>query len=320
MSMLLKVVWGCLVTALSLSPVGEVFLGLFGNIFVVSVVVIAVVGFGPVLFPMGNLKLFFFIWGFLGSFLLLERRDVDKLNYLLLAWGPLISIAAVTEWLRIRRDGGYSKGKSVLRDNSGRMADWTFTADGLEIAIDFNARELRVRARRAQWFDATFTTHEGPVALVRPLLECSFQFDAVKKTEYRGTVAYSYGTTASGESVRMSVPQEGYKDEYATGEIRMEIAHGPAEWKVVDKSVSRWSDDSLKFRGRVERRSGKRNITVKLGPIPKDISAKLQAQWKSSVEPKIAELESDLKSRLLADAEAVAVDEFLRAEQARAGA
>lgn len=320
MSFLLKVIWACLVTTLSLGPVGEFFLGLFGNIFVARVVVIAAVGFGPMLFPLGNGKLFFFIWGFLGSFLMLDRRDADKLTYLLVAWGPLISIAAVSEWLRIRRDRGYSKGESVLRDKSGRMADWTFTADGLEFAVDFTAGELRVRARHAKWSDATFVSNEGPVTLMRPLLECSFQFDAVKKTEHRGTITYAYGTTYSGESIRVAVPQEGYTDEYATGEIRMVIDHAPVEWKVVDESVSRWSDDSLQFRGRVERRSGKRNITVTLGPLPKEISAKLQAQWQSSVEPKIAELESDLKSRLLADAKAVAVANFSRAEQARAGA
>lgn len=150
MLLLLQVVWGCLVMALSLSAVGEVVLGLFGNVWVSRVVFIATAGFGSLLFPLGSLKLFCFLWGFLGSFYLLGRHaPAEGMAYLIAAWCPLIFIAVIDEWNRVRRDMGFSKGESALRDKSGRMADWIFTADGLQIAVDLTAGELRVRARRA---------------------------------------------------------------------------------------------------------------------------------------------------------------------------
>lgn len=320
MRLLLRVIWGCLITAVSLSAVGEVFLGLFGDVWVSKVVFIAAVGFGPLLFPLERLKLLCFFWGFLGSFYLLGRYPpAEGLAYLLVAWGPLIFVVAGGGWNRVRRDMGFSKGESVLRDKRGRMADWTFTADGLEIAVDLAAGELRVRARCAQWSDASSSFNTGPVTLTRPLLECSFQFDAVKKTEHRGTLTNVYGRTYNGEPICVSVPQPGHSSEYATGEMRMVIDHRSTEWRVAQDYVLRWRDDSLRYHGRVERTSGSRNITVELGPLPKDVSAELQAQWESSAKPKIATLEAAFKSSLLAKAETVAVDKFLLDEKARAG-
>jgi hypothetical protein len=320
MRLLVRVVWGCLITALSLSAVGEVVLGLFGNVWVSRVVFIAAVGFGPLLFPLGSLKLLCFFWGFLGSFYLLGRYPpAGGMAYLLAAWGPLIAVAAADRWSRGRRDMGFSKGESVLRDKSGRMADWTFQADGLEIAVDLAAGELRVRARRAHWSDASSSFNEGPVTLIRPLLECSLGFSEVVKTEHRGTLANVYGRTISGESICVSVPQPGHSIEYATGEMRVVIDHRSTEWRVAQDYVLRWGDGSLRYHGRVERTPGARNISVELGPLPKDVSAKLLAQWESSATPKIAALEAVFKSSLLAKAETVAVDNFLLDEKARAG-
>lgn len=320
MRLLLRVIWGCLITAVSLSAVGEVFLGLFGNVWVSKVVFIAAVGFGPLLFPLGRLKLLCFFWGFLGSFYLLGRYPpAEGLAYLLVAWGPLIFVVAGGGWNRVRRDMGFSKGESVLRDKTGRVADWTFTADGLEIAVDLAAGELRVRARRAQWSDASSSFNTGPVTLTRPLLECSFQFNAVKKTEHRGTLTNVYGRTISGDSICVSVPQPGHSIEYATGEMRVVVDHRSTEWRVAQDYVLRWGDGSLRYHGRVERTSGARNISVELGPLSKDVSAKLLAQWESLATPKIAALEAAFKSSLLAKAETVAVDKFLLDEKARAG-
>lgn len=320
MRLLLRVVWGCMITALSLSAVGEVLLGQLGNVWVSRVVFISIAGFGPLLFPLGSLKLLCFFWGFLGSFYLLGRYPpMEGLAYLLVAWGPLIFVAVVDGWNRVRRDMGFSKGESVLRDKSGRMADWTFTADGLEIAVDLTAGELRVRARRARWTDASLSVNDGPVTLTRPLLECSCHFDAVIKTEHRGSLVNVYGRTLSGESICLPVPQPGHSVEHATGEMRMVIEHFPTEWKLLSDYVFRWSDDSFRYQGRVERWPGVREIKVELGPLPKEVSAKLRAQWESSAKPKIAELEAALKSRMLARAETVAMDKFLREEKARAG-
>lgn len=320
MPLLLRVVWGCLITALSLSAVGEVILGLFGNVLVSRVIFIAAVGFGPLLFPLGSLKLLCYFWGVFGSFYLLGGYPpTEGLAYLLVAWGPLIFVVAGGGWNRVRRDMGFSKGESVLRDKRGRMADWTFTADGLEIAVDLAAGELRVRARRARWSDASSSFNEGPVTLIRPLLECSLGFSEVVKTEHRGALANVYGRTYNGEPICVSVPQPGHSSEYATGEMRMVIDHRSTEWRVAQDYVLRWRDDSLRYHGRVERTSGSRNITVELGPLPKDVSAELQAQWESSAKPKIATLEAAFKSSLLAKAETVAVDKFLLDEKARAG-
>lgn len=318
MSVLLRAAWGCLFVALSLSTVGEVFWRSLSDGLVWRVVLIATVGFGPLLFPIGNVKFLCYVWGFLGSFLLLEQYYVDATNYVLVAWGPLMLVTVGGEWLRVRRDMGFSKGESVLCDQTGRRADWTFQADGLEIAVDLAARELRVRARRARWYDASFSANDGPVTLRRPLLECAFELQEVQKTEYRGTVANVYGRTYSGESLCVSVPQEGYAVEYMTGEVCLVIAHSPAEWQVSNDRVSRWIDNSLQYHGRVERKAGGRDITVELGPLPKDVSAKLRTQWKSAAEPQIAALEATFKSSLLAEAEAAAMDTFLRAERARA--
>jgi len=320
MSVLLRAAWGCMFAVLSLSPVGDVLLRLFGNNIVSKVVVIAAVGFGPLLFPLGSLKLLYFLWGFLGSFYLLGRHDpAQGLAYVLVAWGPLIFVAAGGGWIRVRRDKGFGKGESVLRDKSGHMADWTFTADGLEIAVDLTAGELRVRARRAQWSDASSSFNEGPVTLIRPLLECSLRFSEVVKTEHRGTLANVYGRTYSGEPISVSVPQPGHSIEYETGEVRMVIDHLSTEWRMAQDYVLRWGDGSLRYHGRVERMSGARNIQVELGPLPKDVSAKLQAQWESTAKPKIVALEATFKSSLLAKAETVAVDKFLLDEKARAG-
>ena len=220
---------------------------------------------------------------------------------------------------RVRRDKGFGKAESVLRDKAGRMADWTFEADGLEIAVDLAAGELRVRARRAQWSDVSSSFNEGPVNLIRPLLECSVGFSKVVKTEHRGTLANVYGRTYSGESISVSVPQPGHSIEYETGECRMVIEHCSTEWKVKQDYVLRWGDGSLRYHGRVERTAGARNIKVELGPLPKDVSAELLAQWESSAKPKIAALEATFKSSVLAKAETVAVDKFLLDEKARAG-
>lgn len=320
MRFLLRVVWGCLITAVSLSAVGEVILGLFGNVWVSRVVFIAAVGFSPLLFPLGSLKLLCFLWGFLGSFYLLGRHvPAEGLAYLLVAWGPLIFVAAIDGWERVRSDMGFSKGESVLRDKSGRMADWTFTADGLEIAVDLLAEELRVRARRARWTDASLSVNDGPVTLTRPLLECSCHFDAVMKTEHRGSLANVYGRTYNGEPICVSVPQPGHSVEHATGEMRFVIEHFPTEWKLSSDYVLRWSDDSLRYQGRVERLPGVRKIKVELGPLPKDVSTKLRAEWESSAKPKISAIEAALKSSMLAKAETVAIDRYLLDEKAQAG-
>lgn len=278
--------------------------------------IIAVVGFGPALFPLGRGKVLGFAWGIAASFALLGQPGLDAPTYLLAAWGPLILSTAIGEWQRARRDMGFSKGKSVLRDINGRAADWTFEADGLEIAMDFVHQELRIRARRARWFDESFQSTQGPVTLIRPLLECAFQWREVKKTEHHGTVAYAYGTTHSGESVRMPVPQEGYSTEYATGEYHLGIDHRATDWKLEGNYVLRAADGSLQYHGRVERKAGKRDITVDLGPLSKDVSAKLRAHWASTVEPRIAELEAAFKASRLAEAEAVAKDQYMRDESA----
>lgn len=320
MSVLLRAAWGCLFAALMLSSLGDVFWRLLGDSFAWRIVAIAAVGFGPLLFPLGSLKLLCFLWGFLGSFYLLGRHDpAQGLAYLLVAWGPLIFVAAAGGWNRVRRDKGFGKGASVLRDKAGRMADWTFTADGLEIAVDLAAGELRVRARRAQWSDASSSFNEGPVTLIRPLLECSVAFSKVVKTEHRGTLANVYGRTYSGEPISVSVPQPGHSIEYETGEMRVVIDHRSTDWTVKQDYVLRWGDGSLRYHGRVERTTGARDIKVELGPLPKDVSAELQAQWESSAKPKIAALEATFKSSLLAKSETVAVDKFLLDEKARAG-
>jgi hypothetical protein len=316
MNWLLRSAWGCLFTVFLLSKGSGVLWRMFGDTLAWRVGVIAVLGFGPALFPLGRGKVLGLVWGLAASFVLLGQPGLDAPTYLLAAWGPLILSTAIGEWMRARRDMGFSKGNSVLRDQTGRAADWTFEADGLEIAMDFAHQELRIRARRARWFDESFKSTQGPVTLIRPLLECSFQWREVKKTEHLGTVAYAYGTTHSGESVRMSVPQEGYSTEYATGEYHLGIDHCATDWQLGSNYVSRSADGSLQYHGRVERKLGKRDITVDLGPLSKDVSAKLRAQWASKVEPKIAELDASFKASRLAEAEAVAKDQYMRDESA----
>ena len=322
-----RVAWGCCVTYCVWT--GSPIVASLGRMDRFSAwTLIVLVGWGPMLFPPTVPKVAKMAWGWAASIYL--PNALNALYYatgfqwpkplywplaLALAWGP-----AVFPWLaRARRSLAFWGGASALRDAAGRKADWTFSDDGLEIAIDLARRELRLRAKRARWREAGGDWNVGPVEMARPLLECSLRCDATMKTVYNQTGVQGAGMTANGQPVSVFVPTGGTISQAPTGRYTLSVEHREAAWKVVGGGVFRRHDGSLSHLGTLRKESlniGGPKLAVEMAGLPKRVGAKLAAAWGKDAAPKIAALQKSFEAELLAERKAADEDAFLRDERA----
>lgn len=289
---------------------------------------IVVCGWGPMLFPPTFPKVAKTAWGWAASIYLPNALNAiyystgfmwPKSLYwplaLTLAWGPLL-----LPWLlQASRSLAFWMGASVKRDRGGRKADWTFSDEGLEIAVDLANREFRLRAKRARWKERGGDWHVGPVDMTRPLLECSLRCDAITKTVYRQTGVQGSGMTADGMHVNVFVPTGGVSSEVPTGRYALRVAHHAATWEMVGGGVSRQHDGSLRHAGFLNKKTdftGGATLEVEMADLPKRVGSRLAAAWSSGAAPKIAELQKSFEAQLLAERKAAAEDAFLRDERA----
>lgn len=244
---------------------------------------IVLFGWGPMLFPLNLSKVVRAAWGWGVSILLpngfaalyaMTGVLAPPLLYWLLlptvAWGPLLF-----PWLvRARRFLVFWAGPSALRDEAGRKADWTFSDDGLEIAVDLARREFRFRARLARWRDGGGEWHVSSVQMTRPLLECSLRCEAATRAVYRPTGFQGRGMTPDGQPVTMFVETGGSMSSVRTGRYILSVEHRESTWRIIGETVSRRHDGSLSYVGSLRKDASdlaKSKLSIEMADLPKRV-------------------------------------------------
>jgi len=234
---------------------------------------------------------------------------------LTLACGPI-----VLPWLaKARQSLQYWMGRSILRDGSGRKADWTFSDDGLEIAVDLANKEFRIRARSAKWKVEEGDYRVGPVDAAMPLLECSLHCAEETKTAHYRTGDMAMGMTPGGQPVSVLVNTGTYSKDVPTGRYGLIVTRYLANWEMYGGGVWRQHDGSLLNLGSVIKKSdfdGGSKLFVDIPDLPKRVGARLAKEWGEKAAPMIAEFQKAFEAALLAERKAEAEDAFLRDERA----
>lgn len=229
-------------------------------------------------------------------------------------WPLAVTLACGTilrSWLiEARKMVAFGMGDSVLRDRSGRKADWTFRHDGLEIAVDLVKRELRMRARSADWKAAGGEWRSGSIEMNRPLLECSLSCHAVKKWVHQTTTATATGMTSGGELVNLTVPTGGIVVEQMTGRYHLKVQHEKTRWH--------GSLDNCDYISK-SRDTGDPELSISMPDLPKHAGKRVAEEWSTKVGPMIAALEKTFKTELIAQHRAAAEEAFLHNERAAVG-
>jgi hypothetical protein len=231
-----------------------------------------------------------------------------------LACGPILR-----SWpIKARKMIAFGMGASVLHDRSGRKADWTFRDDGLEIAVDLVRRELRMRARNADWKPAGGEWQTGAIEMNRPLLECSLDCHAVTKSVSQTTTATATGMTSGGEFVHMTVPTGSIVVQHLTGRYHLKVQHETIRWEWRSRGVVRQADGSLHNSGYISknRDTGNPELSIAMPDLPKRAGERLADEWSAKVAPMIAALEKTFEAELDAQHRAATEEAFLRNERA----
>lgn len=319
----LRMIWGGLFTFLMLALASsEQWLGPGGKDSLAIWSCIIVLGWGPALLPLTWGRFFGAIWAWVVAIVLpatfgapFGSTSDPHLGatfwcvLLVVGFGPLLIQAARAA----RKNAAFAFGRSVLRDEAGRKADWTFQGDGVEVAVDLVRNELRIRAHRAHWREAPGEWNFGPVEMTRPLLECGVKIIPVKKTVWR-TIGATAPASVNGVPATVFVPTDTVGQEVYTGKYDLAVEHRKVSWESKKGGVSRMPDGSLFHAGGPSKQRASEAFEIELRGLSKKFGHKLAEVWEVEVGPRIAALAEQEWNAFVARNRAELEDAFLRDE------
>jgi hypothetical protein len=325
MCWMLRMIWGGLFTFLMLALASsEQWLGPGGKDSLAIWSCIMLFGWGPALLPLTLSRFFGAVWAWVVAIVLPATfgapfGSTSDPHLGATFWGTLIAVGfgplLIQTALGARKNAAFALGRSVLRDEAGRRADWTFQGDGVEVAVDLVRKELRIRARRAHWRETTGEWNLGPVEMKRPLLECAVKIVAEKKTAWR-TIGATAPVTVNGIPTTVFVPTDSVGQEVYTGKYDLAVEHRKVSWEFKRGGVSRMPDGSLFHAGGPSKQRSSEAMEIELRGLPKKFGDKLAEAWELEVGPKIAALAAQEWDAFVARNRAELEDAFLRDESA----
>lgn len=322
---ILRMVWGGLFTFLMLALASsEQWLGPGSKDSLAIWSCIMVLGWGPALLPLTLSRFFGAVWAWVVAIVLPATfgapfGSTSDPHLGSTFWGTLIAVGfgplLIQAARAARKNAAFAFGRSVLRDEAGRRADWTFQGDGLEVAVDLVRKELRIRARRAHWRETTGEWNFGPVEMTRPLLECAVNIVAEKKTAWR-TIGATAPVTVNGIPTTAFIPTDTVGQEVYTGKYDLAVEHRKVSWESKRGGVSRMPDGALFHAGGPSKKRASEAFEIELRGLPERFGQKLSETWEFEVAPRIAALAAQEWEAFVARNRTELEDAFLRDESA----